>query len=346
MAEDVTTEDGVTEETENTSVEETEEAEQPAKPASPRDQMMAEIVAKQKEQRKQDSGEQEQEEEEPEEKPEDEPQEEPEDDYLTLKVDGKEQRRRKQDVLDAGIKTLQKELAADKRLAEASQVQRDLEARARQIEERENALRQIEQQQQLSRQQQESQLAQKLEDQGHDNPLEEAKKTLAELYSGDDDEAAKALARFVEVTVKANQEKPQQVNLDEIAEKAYRRIREEDQQQRFQSELSEGLEEYQKDFSDVAQDPKLHNYANYLTDVLMKEHPEWGPKRIIREAAQRTRDLIPQPSKDVLEQRREKKRSIDNVEGAKARAPGKEPKKPKTPAEIVAEQQRLRGQIR
>jgi hypothetical protein len=330
--EDVTTEEGVTEQEE---VQEEEVQEKPSKPVSPRDQMMEEIKRKAREQREQEVGKEPEDEGEPEENLKEDPEE--DDDYLTLKIDGQEQRKKRDEVLDAGIKALQKELAADKRLSEASTRSKELEERARQLEQREQAIRQIEEQAQQSRAQQEKDLAQKLEKQGSDEAKEEARKIISAMYSGDEDDATEALAKLIEVQQRANKPDAPQVDPNEIAERTYRRIREEDKQQRFQSELIEARDEYEREYSDVAQNPDLHEFANIQTDILMRQHPEWGPRKIITEAAKKARALMPQPKDNVLEQRKDIKRKLDTVEGAHARDPGQPKTKPKTKAEIVAE---------
>lgn len=59
--------------------------------------------------------------------------EEVEDEFDTLTVDGQEQKVKKDKIYDAGKRTLQKEAAADKRLAEASDIKRQAEAEAARI---------------------------------------------------------------------------------------------------------------------------------------------------------------------------------------------------------------------
>jgi hypothetical protein len=77
----------------------------------------------------------------------------------------------------------------------------------------------------------------------------------------------------------------------------------------------------------------------------MRDHPNWSPKRIILEAAEFVDSRYVQKSSDpgVIEENQKNKERIPNVPTAKRRAATGSESKPKTPAEIVAEQQKIRS---
>jgi hypothetical protein len=244
-------------------------------PLSPRDEKMARIVEKRKEQRD-DQGTT--------------PKQNPEDvgmpdNYhgkesggtVTLKVNGEETEVPAEKVLDAGIRSLQKESAADKRLEEAGQKMSDLDAREQRIETREQELK-----------------AAKIGKPGGepapsapadvpakpDENLDEQAETLVdELWSGDKEKATGAVKTILERSNAATPTPNQQVSAEDVATIVEQR-----------QEASATLKRFYERYPEVENDVNLYNIVNNESKRIYKEHPEYSLEELMMESGKYVMD--------------------------------------------------------
>jgi hypothetical protein len=263
-----------------------------------------------------------------------EPEPEPEPEMVTVKVDGVEQQVLKTTVDEAGgISAYQKEQAASRRIAEAGKLKKQAEDQARILAQREADIAKREQL--ISQREKQIQSQPPKTDAGQTAGFVDVDLTddeLAEmLYSGDEKEAAKAIrimrGRKETATPAFN---PQEL------------IAQASQQARWDIEQQQAIADFTREYDDINADPILREYANEMTKVLLKEHPEYGPRRIIMESGERTRERFfrdsPSPKQDTSDndERMKNKRAMDNVKAANATVPKKPEQKPLTKSEIVA----------
>ena len=249
-------------------------------------------------------------------------------DYVTIVVDGEEQQVPRDKIFDAGKRTLQKESAADRRLQEASR-------RLKEIELREAKLKHLESE--GSRK--------KNSDPPSDDPdevqLKRAKELLTSILDGDDEKAAKELAKAIygrrETTPAFNQEDVvAQVEL-ELEERLSRK----EARNRFASEYPE-----------IQNSERLLVMADQEAARVHAEHPEYTFEEILMEAGMRVETFLndvrggqsKQESANSLGAKHERKRNSSNLRGASVRQKPASPPKPKTRSEIVAEKKARRAQ--
>ena len=269
-------------------------------------------------------------EDEPVDEPADEPVDEPADEeFVTVKVDGVEQQVPLSKVQEAGIRTLQKESAADKRLEEAARLRAEAEAALNAAQEAQQRL----QQQQV------------LLPSPPEPDAEELKAVTEEvtsaIYSGDEEELKKAIAKLATVQAQQPQVVVPPVPQEEIAAVVHSTF----EAERQRAELEAAQRQFAKDFPELDSDPDLRELTNLKTAAIQQAHPDWTFSEIITHAGNEVRSkLAREPEKsDPLENRRSRKRqAAKQPQSAGVRVPKKPEPKPLTRSDIVREMQKRR----
>jgi hypothetical protein len=190
---------------------------------------------------------------------------------LTVKVDGVEQ----QLPIDEAKAVIQKNLAADKRLNEASLKQQQLQQWEQNLIQRE-------------KQQIQAPPVDPVETHGDEGELKERVQTAVDkLYDGDTDEAVEALTGIIGGR---NQATP--INTNAIVAQAKEAVLQEQRQREFNQEVSTARNQFNTEFKELAEDPELMDFADQKTISLMKEHPDWAPTQVIMEAGRHTQEWV------------------------------------------------------
>ena len=237
---------------------------------------------------------------------------------VPVKVDGQEF----VESLDKVSKSYQKDSAVSKRMEEASK-------RARELDQREQELLSREQNMQLS--QDAASKAPPSQD-----AQEEARKVIAAMTDGTEEEAIEALASIM--GRKATPETPQ-ISTAEIAQEVARSIEGKDAGKWFKDE-----------YKDIIADDYLFRMTDESATRLLENNPGMTHREAFEQAGNTTREWVSKfaPAKPVddLENRRSKKRSAaQSIPKSSAKASiGKDAPPPPTNSDIIAEMKRLRGQ--
>lgn len=248
--------------------------------------------------------------------------------YMRLKVDGEEQE------FEVGqVKaTAQKNLAADRRLAAAAAREREIQDRERSLSEREMALQQG---------QSKPPVSPGASDDVEGQMIDAA---LNAIYSGDEDEAKKALTSLM-----AGRHQPTQnaYNPDDISKRVRQETLAAIKQQEQQQQLKSAVSQFQAEFNDIASDPVLWGEADRKTLEVAKEHPEFTPYQIMQEAGNRVRSWLDAKRGSGLSERSQRKRqAMTPVGGANRPASlGKDEPGPKTRRDVIGDMRRSRGQV-
>lgn len=193
--------------------------------------------------------------------------------YMKLKVDGAE----REVPLEKVVATMQKDVAADLRLQQASQRLRDVEAREQELLQMQHRIQQSPQLPQAG--------APGADNEGLRTRLREA---LDGLYEGDTDAATEKLAELF-----AGRQAPTQqpVDLERAAAVAAERVI---QQREYQRDLQQGQAQFVDAFPEIVSDPELFNMADNATIRISQEHPDWSPTRVLMEAGNRVNNWLNQ----------------------------------------------------
>lgn len=228
-------------------------------------------------------------------------------DYITVKVDGHEKQVLRSQVLDAGIRAVQKESAADRRLEEATRRLREVQAREQQIEEF------------LKHQSQPS--------------VQDAAEIARRIRMGSDEEAIQAISALAG----REQTTPDKI-VTEVERRVFDTIQARSAVEKFQSEFSDILSDPYLTQLAVAEDARMlaggdtRSYAERFTEIgntLRNKLREWKGGKA---------DVV------VSADKQERKAGITNLPSASMRQPAPEQTKPKTPADIIEEMRKRRGQ--
>lgn len=248
--------------------------------------------------------------------------------YMRLKVDGQEQ-----EIELSKVKaTAQKNLAADRRLAEAAAREQGLQERERILLQRETALQQVQ--------------SKPPEVSGASDDVEaKVESTLDAIYSGDEDAAKKALIELM-----AGRQQPTQAGLtpDDIDNRVRQATQAAIAQQEKQRQLNSAVKRFQTEFNDIAGDPELWRMADNYTIDVANEHPDYEPYQIMQAAGNKVRDWLKQHRTDPsLSDRTERKRqAMRTVAGASRPAQlGKDEPPAKTRSNVLDDMRRARGQM-
>lgn len=247
--------------------------------------------------------------------------------YMRLKVDGEEQ----EFELGHVKATAQKNLAADKRLAAAAARERDIQEKERILSERELALQQVQ--------------SKPPELPGASDDVEsQVDAALSAIYSGDEDQAKKALIGLV-----AGRQQPTQnaYNPDDIDKRVQQATLAAIAQQERQREIVTAASKFEAEFNDIASDPELWAMADKHTLEIVDSHPEYTPYQIMQEAGNRVRGWLDAKKGNGLSDRTQRKRqAMTPVSGANRPASlGKDEPAPKTRRDVIGDMKRARGQL-
>lgn len=283
---------------------EPETVEQPA--SNPRDEMMNHIIDQREQMQQEESNDSES-------------STEPE--VLTVKVDGIEQ----QIPIDQARATIQKNMAADKRLNDAALMQQQLQQWEQRLAEKEQQL------QQAPPPSMEGDTQVKLQ------------AAVDALYDGDTDDAVKALSEVIGGRTTAT------LNPDEISQKATEQVMQTLAKREFDAERDRGVDLFKSEYADIASDPHLWNMTDQKTVELMTQHPEWSPTQIINEAGRQTRQWVQQlsgqPTTPNRAERKSQLQSLPRSTGSVAYQPPAQNTGPSTPQQVIADMKQARGQV-
>jgi biotin-(acetyl-CoA carboxylase) ligase len=111
--------------------------------------------------------------------------------------------------------------------------------------------------------------------------------------------------------------------------------------------LDRGKKLLQEKYKHLAEDPDLYQMVDRNTVGIAREYPEWEPEQIIKESAERVdkwlKKFKPEEDKpDLIAERKERKKSIDNIVTATTKKPAVT-QKAKTPGQIFEEMKKARS---
>ena len=249
---------------------------------------------------------------------------------LKLKVDGAVVEISQEEAL----RRLQKDVAADRRLADATRILRDAQTQKEEAErlhqELQSRLASVKALPETPQSAADEQAIQELADALIDGRIEEAKKGLKALMGRQPATPdVTQIAAVVETNVKRSL----------IAE------RERDAQQSFDQQLVEGLNQFREKFPDIANDPRLFAYANAESDLIAAENPGLSPAEIFARAGERVSQMV-QPKQQTSQTRQGLKTLLERpVRGASSAASlGESPKPPATVSSVIQKMREARGQ--
>lgn len=237
---------------------------------------------------------------------------------------------------------LQKNHAADQRLREAAEVQKNLEQREQAIAAREAEL--------MRRAQEAAQLSADAEQLSDEQLTEQARQVVSELFTGTQDEAAEKLADLI-LKHRGAAGVATSVNPEEIAAQAVTAARQQLAAEQQQQDAETGYKKFVKDYPEIAGDDMLFRLADSMTDEIARAHPDWMPSKVMLEAGKRTREWV-KSTTNASEQdpaqndRRERKRNLRRVPRARQGVkPTESAERPETPSDYMAELKKARGQV-
>lgn len=263
-------------------------------------------------------------------------------DEITVKVNGKELKVPREKVDAAGgVVAYQKNAAASELLNQAS-------AEARRVKEEAEALER--RRRELDEREQRFTQAQLVTAQKPAPPVsDDAQKALARQYhdamlDGDIDKADELLLQI------SAAQKATAVNPDEIASIAVKRAREEltaeerrKQAEKFEAERLEAVAEFPTKYKDLSSNDIARDLVDDQTKRIYREHPDWGAKAIIDEAAKRVRELIKSVAPTTASEKVDAKRNLTQIRAGSARSVNRPPPKPQTGSEYVSSLRHQRG---
>jgi hypothetical protein len=173
--------------------------------------------------------------------------------------------------LEEARANIQKNIAADRRLQEAANRRRELDAREAALQKREQARIQA-------------------------APVDtldldaEAADLVKVLVSAPEDVAARRMAMTLKKIRQASAPIDTNAIVSQAADVAVRTIAVRDDVQA----KAVGFKKFQQDYADVANDPVLYAIADNRSDVIFAEHSDWTPEQIMLEAGRQTREWLEQ----------------------------------------------------
>ena len=188
---------------------------------------------------------------------------------VTIKVDGEETEVPAEKVLDAGIRTLQKESAADKRLEEAGVKMSELDVREQNILLRE---------QELKTQAGASDDISKLSPAGDVSTTgemsdDEANELVDDLYSGNKEKAGNAVKKLAGRNIAIQGSEEQVYSAEQLVTMTEQRI-----------EAKSTLSSFYNRFPDIQNDKVLRDAVNTESLRIKAEHPDWDREKLLMES--------------------------------------------------------------
>ncbi len=247
---------------------------------------------------------------------------------LRVKVDGVEQ-----DVPMERVKAvLQKNMAADQRLEDASFKQQNLVQWEQQLLAREQALKNTAPQGEPAGEPPQEKLK------------EQIQTAVDKLYDGDTDDAVEALTGVF-------QERRPTPTLDpnQISEQATQNVMQALRQQDWDREVQTSKAQFESEYGELATNPELHDMADKKTITLMQQHPNWTPTQVIMEAGRQTQEWVNsiRGEKGTHQTRLQRKTNLQGLpksQGSVAYQPPEPKQGPTKPADVIREMRHARGQ--
>lgn len=187
----------------------------------------------------------------------------------------------------------------------------------------------------------------------------EARDLVKSLMSDTPDEAA---AKMMKVLARNRQAAPA-VNEAALIERATVAAKQSIKADDERKDVVAGFAQFQTDYPEIAQDPKLFQFADNLSDSIKTEHPDWVPSQIMAEAGKQTREWVasltggpkpkdptPKPTQQVVpmvnnrQLAKQQLRPMPVVRAVQRSAEAETPNAPLAPADVLAEIRRSRGQ--
>jgi len=236
------------------------------------------------------------------------------DDFVTLEVSGQQIKKKKEEVLEAGVRTLQKETSADARLRQAAALEAELEERERRLKELEA--------EHLARRDQE------------DEEIDEESRAFADAIFTDEEAVAKTFSKLKK-------------QLNTVTEKMTEAERERAEKQ--EKEQKSVVEYYHSNHKAIASDPDMHPALNRRLKIISEQEPNLSPIEIIDRAASEVYErfgVTPEGESSIQEQPPEnpKKKMVKQPRPASARNTPPPGPKPKTHVDVLDSMRKARGQ--
>lgn len=246
--------------------------------------------------------------------------------------------------LENAHRELQKHVAADIRLQQNAEWQRQLEEREAQLQQQSAALGDRLQAMHTSP-------PSTPEADVDDADLEaEARDVVSGLFTGSEEEAAAKLAHLLKRT-KGTKSAPA-IDPKQLVAETVQATRKQMSDEARQKDVNTGFKKFSADYPEIMADQNLFRYADSLTDAIAAENPEWMPSDVMLEAGKRVREWVqsmkaPEQSEQPKNNdRQERKQQLRPMPRLRQGTPEKEPQEqPATPADLMAEIRASRGQV-
>jgi hypothetical protein len=233
---------------------------------------------------------------------------------------------------------LQKHVAAEQRLEQATARGKELDARERALKAREAA-----------RVAPPAPVIPAYDDASLDA---DSKEIVRSLLSDTEDKAAGTVAKVLKKIRAATP----QIDVNALSKQAASVARQEIAVEDQQRAMAGGYDKFVTTYSDIVNDPKLFAIADREADAIAKEHPEWKPEQVFLEAGKRTNEWIVSmggkpktkvtPPSDLDSRRQQAKQKLTPMPQARSArpAPVADANADDSPGGYLAEMRKARGQ--
>lgn len=250
---------------------------------------------------------------------------------VMVKINGVERKVPQADVdAEGGVIPYQKARSADEKMRQNADDKKQLDARETAIAQRELAIAGQEQ----ANLKKENESDKPSTDAGQ--PSKEAIALKDKMYSGNEDEMTEAIDTILE------RSKPSTpVDTETIVNQTATKVQ-------WQNDVNSAKQFFATEYNDIDSNPEYRGYADQATKRILAENPNWTPQQVVKEAGEQARlkfrDQLRENEKaDEDEERRNNKRTTDNVRGNDAAVQKKPEQKAKTQKQIIADMQKNRS---